>query len=53
MCLSDFEIGAAQPRFQGSLIPVPTDRERTWERGWAWRSFAPLQKLRRNHRSDV
>ena len=22
-----------QPRYQGSLLPVPTERERTWERG--------------------
>ena len=44
------EIGAAQPRSQGSLLPVPTERERTWERGWARRSFAPLQKSRRNRR---
>ena len=27
----------AQPRSQGSLLPVPTERlvgEKTWERGW-------------------
>ena len=29
-----------QPRFQGSFLPVPTERERgvgkrTWERGWS------------------
>ena len=29
----------SQPRSQGSLLPVPTERvgERTWERGW-WRT---------------
>ena len=31
-------IGWIQPRFQGSLLPVPTERERggrIWERSWA------------------
>ena len=28
-----------QPRSQGSLLPVPTERERTWERGCCSRHF--------------
>ena len=32
-------IGMTQPRSQGSLLPVPTERlveEKTWERGWGF-----------------
>ena len=32
-----------QPRSQGSLLPVPTERERTWERGWI--SHLPCSSL--------
>jgi len=31
--LGDSPLQKHQPRSQGSLLPVPTERERTWERG--------------------